>query len=307
MIWVLEDPRAGTAAQALGIAERLGLPFRPVPLRFGPLARLPWPWPTLAGLADRTAFVPPWPGLVISAGRRSAPVARWLRQRGARTVHAMRPGFGADDFDLLVLGAHDHPAPAPNTLVIQGAAHRLTPAALAAAPAAFPVFAALPRPIVTLLLGGPVRGEGMDPARAAGIAREAAGLGASLLVTASRRTGTAATEAVAGALKNLPHVLYPWGGAGANPYLAMLAMADRLVVTGDSISMVSEALMTEAPILVADPGGLGARHQAMIESLVTAGLAARLGGPLPPPRAARDETARITAEIRARGWAPGGA
>lgn len=303
MIWVLEDPRAGTAAQALGIAERLGAPFRRVPLHFGPLARLPWPFPTLAGLADRSGFAPPWPSLVISAGRRSAPVSRWLRARGARTVHAMRPGFGARDFDLLVIGAHDRPAPAPHVMVIQGAAHRMTPGALAAARAEFPDFATLPRPIVTLLLGGPVRAEGMEPALAARIAGQAAALGASVLATASRRTGAAATEAVAEILKKTPHRLYPWGGAGANPYGAMLAMADILVVTGDSISMLSEALMTTAPLLIADPGGLGARHQSVAESLIAAGLAARLGAPLPPPRAARDETGRIAAEIRARGWA----
>lgn len=303
MIWVLEDPRAGTAAQALGIAERLGQPFRRVPLRFGALAKLPWPWPTLAGLADRSAFTPPWPSLVMSAGRRSAPVSRWLRARGARTVHAMRPGLGAADFDLLVIGAHDRPAPAANLMIIQGAAHRLTPEALAAAPAAFPELAALPRPITTLLLGGPVRAEGMDPAVAARITRETAKLGASVLATASRRTGAAATQAVADALKKMPHHLYPWGGAGANPYLAMLALADTLVVTGDSISMLSEALMTTTPLLIADPGGLGARHQSVAHSLIAAGLAAPLGGALPPPRAALDETERIAAEIRARGWA----
>lgn len=303
MIWVLEDPRAGTAGQALGIAERLGTPFRRVPLHFGVGAKLPWPWATLAGLADRSAFTPPWPSLVISAGRRAAPVSRWLRARGARTVHAMRPGFGVRDFDLLVLGAHDAPRPAPNVLIIQGAAHRLTPEALAAAPAAFPDFAALPRPIVTLLLGGPIRAEGMAPEQATRITREAAALGVSLLVTTSRRTGPAATAAVEGAVKDIPHRLYPWGVGGANPYGAMLAMADILVVSGDSISMLSEALMTPNPVLIADPGGLGPRHQAMAAGLIAEGLAARLGEPLPPPRAARDETARIAAEIRARGWA----
>lgn len=303
MIWVLEDCRAGTAAQALGIAERLGAPFRRVPLHFGAAARLPWPWPTLAGLADRTAFAPPWPSLVISAGRRSAPVSRWLRARGARTVHAMRPGIGAGDFDLLVIGAHDRPAPAPKVMMIQGAAHRLTPEALASAASGFPEFATLPRPIVTLLLGGPVRGAGMDPARAADIATQAAGLGCSLLVTTSRRTGAAATQAVAAALQNIPHLLYPWGQPGANPYGAMLRMADLLVVTGDSISMLSEALMTTSPLLIADPGGLGPRHQAMAAGLIADGLAARLGDALPPPRPARDETGRIAAEIRARGWA----
>ena len=303
MIWVLEDPRAGTGAQALGIAERLGLPFRRVPLRFGTLAKLPWPLPTLAGLADRSAFPPPWPSPVISAGRRSAPVSRWLRARGARTVHAMRPGLGAKDFDLLVIGAHDHPSPAPNLMVIQGAAHRLTAEALSTAAAAFPDFATLPRPIITLLLGGPIRAEGMAPGTAARIAQEAAALGASVLATPPRRTGAPAARAVADVLRNIPHRLYPWGASGANPYGAMLAMADTLVVTGDSISMLSEALMTTAPLLIADPGGLGPRHEAVAASLIAARLAAHLGAPLPPPRAPLDETARIAAEIRSRKWA----
>src|SRR6478609_10493221 len=107
-VWVLADPRAGTAAQPLGIAERLGVPFRTVPLAWGRLARLPWPWPGLAGLAPaaRAGIRPPWPRLVLSAGRRSAPVALWLGRHGARTVHCMRPGFGAGRFDLLVLGRH---------------------------------------------------------------------------------------------------------------------------------------------------------------------------------------------------------
>lgn len=300
-VWVLEDPRAGTAAQALGIAERLGLPFRRVPLRFGPWARLPWPWATLAGLADRSAFAPPWPELVISAGRRAAPVSRWLRARGARTVHAMRPGPGARDFDLLVIGAHDAPRPAANVMVVQGAAHRLTPGALAAAPAGFPELTALPSPRVALLLGGPVRAENMEPAVAGGIAAQAARLGASVMATTSRRTGVTAADSVAKSLSDVPHHLHRWGAAGSNPLLAMLALADRVVVTGDSISMLSEALMTTAPLLIADPGGLGPRHRAMAEGLVEAGLAARLGEPLPPPRAALDETGRVAAEIRARG------
>ncbi|WP_421989113.1 mitochondrial fission ELM1 family protein [Roseococcus sp.] len=300
-VWVLEDPRAGTAAQALGIAERLGLPFRRIPLRFGPWAKLPWPWATLAGLANRSSIAPPWPELVISAGRRAAPVSRWLRARGVRTVHAMRPGFGAHDFDLLVIGAHDAPARADNVMVIQGAAHRLTPGTLAAAPAQFPELAALPAPRVALLLGGPVRAENMAPEVAAEIARQAAGLGASVMATASRRTGVTASEAVAKSLSGTPHHLHRWGGADPNPFLAMLALAQRIVVTGDSISMLSEALMTTAPLLIADPGGLGPRHRAMADGLIAAGLAARLGEALPPPREALDETGRIVAEIHARG------
>ncbi|NKC33802.1 ELM1/GtrOC1 family putative glycosyltransferase, partial [Falsiroseomonas selenitidurans] len=87
-VWVLADPRAGTAAQALGIAERLGWPHRVVPLAWGPLARLPLPGGTLLGLtaAARAGFTPPWPGLVIAAGRRAGP---WGGAGGR--VHRVEP------------------------------------------------------------------------------------------------------------------------------------------------------------------------------------------------------------------------
>lgn len=313
-IWVLADPRAGTAAQALGIAERLGMPFRTVPLEWGRLARLPWPWPTRLGLtsAARMALAPepgsPGPGLVLSAGRRSAPVALWLaRRHGARLVHCMRPGVaGTARFDLLVLGRHDSPPEAPNVLPILGATHRVSPARLAQAREEWAAaLGPLPAPRVALLLGGPVRGEGMDPAAAAAIGRQVAGFAGSVLATASRRTGAAATRALAAALGAVPHRLYAWGDAGPNPYAGFLAWADTLVVTGDSVSMLSEALVTAAPLFVADPGGLGPRHRALRESLCAAGQARPLSAaPAPFIRTPLDETARVAAEIAARGLLP---
>jgi mitochondrial fission protein ELM1 len=308
-VWVLADPRAGTAAQALGIAERLeGVQHRVVPLAWGPGARVPWPVPTLLGVrADaRAAMAPPWPRVVVSAGRRSGPVALWLARRaGARTVHCMRPGFGASRFDLLVLGRHDSPAVgAPNVLPILGATHRVSPARLAMARAEWaPAFEAMPGPRVALLVGGPVRGEGMDPGAAADIGRRVAGFAGSVLATASRRTGAAATAALAEALRPVPHRLHAWGVEGPNPYLGYLAWADVLVVTGDSVSMLSECLVTAAPVFVADPGGLGPRHRALAESLFAAGQARPLSAaPAPFSRTPLDETARVAAAVLGRGW-----
>lgn len=304
-VWVLADPRAGTAAQALGIAERLDAPFRVVPLQWGPLARLPWPVPTLAGLGGvaRRGIVPPWPRLVLSAGRRSAPVARWLARRGARTVHAMRPGFGAAGFDLLVIGRHDAPPEAPNILPILGACHRMSPRRLAEARAEWSALAALPAPRVALLLGGAVRGEGLAPALAARLARQAAGLGGSVLATTSRRSGMAAAGAVETALAGTPHRLHAWGAAGPNPYAGYLAWADVIVATGDSVSMLSEALATAAPLHIAETTD-APRHRRLWESLYAADQARPLrDAPEPFARAPLDEVARVAATIRLRGWA----
>ncbi|MES2710896.1 MAG: mitochondrial fission ELM1 family protein [Pseudomonadota bacterium] len=300
-IWVLADPRAGTAAQALGIAEAMGEPFRTIPLAWSPWARLPLRWATLIGLSRdcRAQLRPPWPSLVISAGRRAAPVALWLAGQGVRTVHCMDPGFARARFDLLVIGRHDEPPARANILPILGATHRMSAEPLRVARETFAEFAALPPPRVVLLLGGPVRGKGMDPAIATAIAAQARTLGASVLASASRRTGAAATDALAKALDGVPHRLFRWGDTGPNPYAGFLAWADLLVVTGDSVSMLSEALATAAPLLIADPGGLGPRHRLLSESLVGAGLAAPLGTGTPPgPRAVLDETGRVAAEAR---------
>lgn len=303
-VWVLADPRPGTANQALGIAERLERPFRTIPLVWGRLARLPWPWPTLAGLtpAARGLFRPPWPRLVLSAGRRSAPIALWLKGRGARTVHAMRPGFGASSFDLLVLGQHDRPPRAPNGFAILGACHRLSPTVLAAARMRWSDLASLPSPRVAVLVGGPVRGEGMADAKARGLisaVRNRFAYG-SFLVSTSRRTGKGASAAIAEALGCVPHRLFRWGDAGPNPYAGFLAWAEAIVVTADSVSMLAEACATEAPVFVA--GEASGRHARLIASLIAAGRVARLGEPAPPQVVPIDEAARVAEEIRARGW-----
>ena len=323
-VWVLADPRAGTAAQALGVAERLGLPFHTVPLGWGPLARLPWPWPTLAGLdpAARdalwaTAMGPPrngppvrerrlarWPGLVLSAGRRAAPVALWLGRRGARTVHMMRPGFGAAQFDLLVVGRHDDPAPAPNLMPILGAVHRMSPARLAAARAEWAALAALPGPRVAVLVGGAVRAEALDMATAAALvpAIRRHFPDATLMVTTSRRTGTAAAARIAEDLAGTPHRLFRWGDGGPNPYAGFLAWADAVVVTADSVSMLSEACATGKPVLVA--GHAPGRHAALARSLQDAGYATPLDAPaLAHPPAPLDESGRVAALLREKGFA----
>lgn len=82
----------------------------------------------------------------------------------------------------------------------------------------------------------------------------------------------------------------------------MLAWADAVVVTGDSVSMLSEALATAAPVFIADPGGLGPRHRRLHDSLLAAGQARMLAdAPAPFSRDALDETGRIAAEIARRG------
>ncbi len=323
-VWVLDDLRDGGSAQALGIAERLGVPFRRVPLA--------WNWlghaaalsrgGSLLGVAGAAARqrLPPQPGaarplLVLSAGRRSAAVALWLKTRlGCRVVHCLLPGVASllgglarrADYDLLVIPEQEPRADAANVLPVLGTPHRIGPQALRHAAAQWGErLDHLPHPRVALLVGGPVRGADMEPARAHALARSVArvagGLGGSVLASTSRRTGREASDALAAGLSNVMHLLYRWGEPGENPYLGFLAAADAVVVTGDSVSMLSEACSTSVPVYVALPELAGARQRRFLARMTEAGQVRPFRADVSPwPRTPLDEAGRVAAEIRNR-------
>jgi uncharacterized protein len=320
LVWVLDDPRDGAAAQALGIAERLGLPFRRVPLRWTWLAHLAAlaPRGSLVGLAggrsvaDVAEILPMMaggaaPALTLSAGTRAAAVALWLQARfGTRAVHCMRPALHGQEFALLVVGEHDRPPDWPNVLPILGAPHRLSPVALCQAELSWSDrLSHLPQPRIALLVGGPVHGTDMVPALAHTLGLRVAALarqhGGSILATTSRHTGREASDALAAGLASSLHLLYRSGEPGENPYAGFVACADAIVVTGDSVAMLSEACATEAPVFIALPELGGARHRRLHASLIAAGEARAFDDTLSPwPRRPLDEAGRVAQEIMRR-------
>ncbi|HLO76995.1 MAG TPA: ELM1/GtrOC1 family putative glycosyltransferase, partial [Magnetospirillum sp.] len=194
-VWVLADDRAGNVGQCLGVAEALGRPFVVKDIRYGRLARLPnlLRGASLMGVTaeSRAGLAAPWPRLVIAAGRRTAPVARWLkRQCGARLVQIMDPGPGGrGDFDLIAIPAHDGKSvTGANVLAITGAPHRVNTAKLAEAAGQWRErFAPLPRPWIGLIVGGTTRQREFSAEMARGLGERVAALasaaGGSVLVT----------------------------------------------------------------------------------------------------------------------------
>ncbi len=324
-VWVLVDQRPGTAAQSLGVADALGLDHQIIPLQWGLGAGLPNPLlgASLAGLvrASRHRLVAPWPDLVVAAGRRAAPVARFIKRRSggaAFLAQMMYPGrAGAPEFDLIAVPNHDALQPRRNFMAITGAPHRVNARSLAAAAQAWrPVLGHYARPLIGLVIGGATRRKGFPPALArdlgARAARFAAAANGTLLIATSPRTGTRAADqllaGVAGAGVT-PGLVYRWGEEGAeNPYQGFLALADLLIVTGDSVSMCSEACAGPGAVhIFAPPGFATAKHRRLHTELYALGLARPLAGEPEPAdfgsRSALDAAGAIAAEIRRRlGW-----
>jgi mitochondrial fission protein ELM1 len=330
-LWVLSAGKPGDDAQARLLADAIG-----------------WPYALKRVGVDR--LQPPWPAVVVSSGRMTEQAARALRTRagaGLRVVQVGRPHGPLADLDLVV-GLPQYELPEHSRVVrLALPLQRVSPAVVADAARAWtpPPGACLDRPRIAVLVGGTAWPYMLDAAAARRLAEQtsaaARAAGGSLLVTTSRRTPPVVAATLAAAL-TAAAVLHCWSaGDPANPYLAFLGLADRIIVTADSASMLADAVSTK-PVeifpLPEQPRGyrwlrdrargmvwrasgapalgrmlmplverLGVRPRRDLARLHAAvyarGLAVRFGAPPAPPRtgAAADGLAWVAARVRTLG------
>lgn len=265
-IWVLEGTRAGDNAQALELARRVGGRIETRKLRYNSkLQRIRSNWlrkvpdtildGSLETLDESASdkLAPPWPDLVIGIGRRCVPIARWIRRQSGgqtRLVQIGNPKTRLDLFDLVITSPQYDQPKAPNVIELT---LPITPRA------AIPededrwrnVFATLPEPWIAVMVGAPMKRLSMGAAEIARLAQDASklaqALGGSLVVIGSPRTPAGLVERMATMLE-APHRIFPWKAGEPNPYRAALRIAQRFVVTSDSVSMLAEALDTGKPV-----------------------------------------------------------
>jgi hypothetical protein len=259
---VLTSKKLGDNAQVLALATALGWPYETKRLSFSGLDhfhfRLCGPSLRKVDIGGSSPLAPPWPDLVVTIGRRSTPVALWIRHQSqgkARIVQVGQTRVGFEPFDLVVANPQYH-LPAHPRLV------RLTlpllyPKADAIAAAADQWrsrFAHIPRPWTALLVGGSTAPFRFDVAAAHELMTTLKAVlerdGGSVLATTSRRTSSSATAAIQDAMPK-QGFFHRWAPHGQeNPYLGLLGLADRFVVTGESISMLVEVVRQGKPLAI---------------------------------------------------------
>ncbi|MDQ0446723.1 mitochondrial fission ELM1 family protein [Methylobacterium aerolatum] len=280
--WIITDGKAGDENQCLGLAEALGVAaeLRRIP-KAGLFATLA-PW----GPADPRlrwtggALHGPLPALAIASGRRAVPALRACRRLGVPfTAYLKDPRTGAGTADFIWVPDTDR-LRGPTVVTTLTSPHRVSAERLAAARAApDPRLAGLGSPRVAVLLGGDSRHLRFTEAEAARLIaalRRLAAAGGRLMITASRRTPEGLRDAARALVAETEGFF--WDGTGENPYLALLALADSVVVTSDSVNMVSEAVATGAPVLLFDVPGTPPRHARFYAALAQAGALAAFDG-----------------------------
>ena len=259
-VWVLVGNKKGDNAQIDILVERLGwtctqkfVEMKPAFEKGKPRYR-----PSLdhIDLSRSDPLEPPWPDLILTVGRRPSMVALWIReQSGGRTriILLGKPSGMLRHFDLVILSGEVQIPALPNVLKIGLPLMRANPEALERAAAEWRArLEGMPRPLVAVLVGGPTHPFVYDDsvtAQLLAVAERVRAEGGSTWFTTSRRT----PDGVAAALRDaLPAGarLFDWKTADAqeNPYLGLLALADRFVVTGDSLSMLVEVARLGRPL-----------------------------------------------------------
>jgi uncharacterized protein len=264
-VWCLLGKKAGDNTQVCALANALGYGFEERHI----VAR-PWELLTHLGLKVTLAGIDtsassdlaqPWPDLVITAGRRNEPVARWIqRQSGGRSklVHIGRPWAPLDAWDLIVTTPQYFLPQQDNVLHNDLPLHRVTDLESDnAADYWKPQLQSLPRPWIAVLVGGDSGRFVMTAEKGARLGKMADDLarqcGGAIVATDSPRTPIDAGDAFQSAL-TAPNRVYRVAEGGENPYQGVLALADAFIVTGESMSMLGEAADTGRPLYIFDPG-----------------------------------------------------
>jgi mitochondrial fission protein ELM1 len=298
---ILSESYAGLQAQALGLAEAASLSPTVVPFA----ARRPWSlvsarfWPNPL----RVVGLPPIPdGPIVAAGGTAAILASRLRNARRPVVQIQHPRIDPARFDVVVVNRHDGLS-GPNVVVTRTALHRATAGRLAAAKQEWgPRLAHLPRPLVAVLVGGSNGRFRLDRTVAEAFAAQLTGMmrldGCSVALTPSRRTAPDVRAALGVVADRGGWV---WDMTGDNPYFGLLALADAIIVTEDSVSMVSEAVATSAPVLLAGLPGRSRRIRLFNALLMQDGRVRPFGGRLETWAVAPlDDTPMAGAEVRRR-------
>jgi uncharacterized protein len=292
-IWVISDGTAGMRLQAIALGEALIatdiknqtslddiisnpswlLRHLPRLCPFLPKALL-LSW--LGAIGSRLSKEKP--AIIITCGRRMAGTSIALNRLskvhavGTRTIHIQDPRLPPHYFDILIVPQHDSVRGA-NVVTSLASLNRLDMSKIAdAANQLGEKWRALPTPRVAVLLGGTNRRYGISAMMAKDMARRLANFatktGANLALIPSRRTPADLLTQLTAALGPLSYVVMDQ--AENNPYPGILGLVDAVIVTSDSVNMISEATITGLPILIAEwqseTGRIGAFHDAMMSA-----------------------------------------
>ncbi|MEM7070215.1 MAG: ELM1/GtrOC1 family putative glycosyltransferase [Pseudomonadota bacterium] len=193
------------------------------------------------------------PDIAIGCGRKSAWSVAQMSMRNVFTIQILRPPCSIKKFNHVIIPQHDLINGA-NVIKTIGALNKINVSMLnniKQKHAHF--FANYPKPHIGVLIGGATRHFKLDRdwllSLLSSLEKTASKYNGSLFICAAPRSQPQLLQTIL-SYKDRHFV---WTNGANNPYLPILASADCLIVSGESVNMLSEACATQKPVWISIP------------------------------------------------------
>jgi mitochondrial fission protein ELM1 len=302
VIWILKDNRVGTTSQSIGLAESLAKigKYKIITKNIVYSASIKLPnlirGSSLIGVnkheSDNIDLLNQAPDIIISAGRRLAPISLHLKKQGKKlnkkivAIHITHPHLSFYKFDFVIMPKHDGFKDDKNVISTIGSINKVNLAKIKEEGKKWEKkLQKYNNPKIAVMLGGDTKSTKFSPKSfemiGNVISKIAKNLKGSLLVTTSRRTDKKCMEAIKESI-GVSNYFYDWGEENKkqnteNPYFAYMFLADYIVATGDSMSMLSEICSTGKPLYIYyNNKEIPKKHFKFCQELINLGYAKRL-------------------------------
>ncbi len=219
-------------------------------------------------------YLPQDKNIIITCGLEVVDQAIAAKGEKDVLVSILDPGREYEKFDLVFVPGHDPHPKLENIRTTAGLVNRVNPSLLTKEEK----FEGLKKPVVAVLVGGKHVGGNFSVEDARKLANIVNKADCTVLVTASKRTELKAVTALREELwKTAVFYDYNRDGQAANPYLKILASADKVIVTADSVRMCSEACSSGKQVFIFSPEKLHFSYASLRDSLFKSGAALDIG------------------------------
>jgi len=224
---------------------RLSFPWNLVPPKFTPISEII--------LKDKIYLTESEiPDLIISCGRKSVIPSIIIKKKNPKvfTIHIQDPKVSLKNFDAIVAPEHDN-LKGDNIYNSKGAIHYITEQEISKA-SQYLADKIKSEKIVSLILGGPNKYYGFNSDQIINIFSQIKSIfvsdGYKVIIIPSMRTPKETIDLAIKEMGSCGHVV---NKVDKQAYLSAYALANYVVVTCDSTSMISEAATSGKPIFVA--------------------------------------------------------
>ena len=192
------------------------------------------------------------PDLIISSGRKSVIPSIFLKKNNSKifTIHIQDPKVSFKNFDAIVAPEHDN-LKGDNVYTSKGAIHYITESEINEA-RQYLVNKIQSEKVVSLILGGPNKYYSFSSEEIINIFNQIKSIfvskGYKVIIIPSMRTPKKTIDLAIKEMGSCGHVV---NKVDKQAYLSAYALANYVIVTCDSTSMISEAATSSKPIFVA--------------------------------------------------------